>query len=66
MKNYTIFFLILALLTGLTGFSGLKFDGIEFIRVLCLIFTDLFVVALFAKAIFPDEEKRLRYQKVEK
>lgn len=63
MKNYTILFLLLALLTGLTGFSGLRFDGIEFIRILCLIFTDLFVVALFAKAIFPDEDK-LRYQKV--
>lgn len=65
MKNYTIIFLILALMTGLTGFSGLKFDGIGFVRVLCLIFTDLFVVALFAKAIFQDEG-RLRYQKVEK
>lgn len=65
MRNYTILFLLLALVTGLTGFTGLKFDGVEYVRVLCLIFTDLFVVALFAKVLFP-QENRMRYQRVEK
>ena len=65
MRNYTILFLILALVTGLTGFTGLEFDGVEYVRVLCLIFTDLFVVALFAKVLFP-QENRMRYQRVEK
>jgi uncharacterized membrane protein YtjA (UPF0391 family) len=65
MKNYTILFLILALITGLISFTGLRFDGIEVLRVLCLIFTDLFMVSLFAKALFPNTEK-LRLQKVKK
>lgn len=63
MKNYTILFLILALITGLTGFTGFNFDGVEVTRVLCLIFTDLFIVSLFTKALFPDD-KKLRYQKI--
>ena len=65
MKNYTILFLILALITGLISFTGLRFDGIEVLRVLCLIFTDLFMVSLFAKALFPNTEK-FRFQKVKK
>lgn len=65
MKNYTILFLILALITGLTGFTGMRFEGIEVMRVLCLIFTDLFMVSLFAKALFPENHK-VRYQKVKK
>lgn len=65
MRNYTKLFLLLALVTAVAGFSGMKFDGIEVVRILCLVFTDLFVVSLFAHAIFNDE-KKLRYQKVEK
>lgn len=65
MKNYTILFLILALITGLTSFTGMRFEGIEVMRVLCLIFTDLFMVSLFAKALFPENHK-VRYQKVKK
>lgn len=65
MKNYSTFFLIGALITGIVGFAGFSFSGIEFVRVLSLIFTDLFVVSLIAKAFFPGRQQ-LECQKVEK
>ena len=64
MRHYSTIFLVLALITGLIGFVGGEFEGIEIIRVLSLIFTDLFVISLIAKAFFPDD--KLRYEKVEK
>lgn len=56
MKRYSTIFLILALLTGLIGFAGGDFGGVEIIRILSLIFTDLFVISLVAKAFFPDKK----------
>lgn len=65
MKNYSTLFLIGALITGIMGFAGFSFNGIEIVRVLSLIFTDLFVVSLIAKAFFP-ERQLLEYQEVER
>lgn len=64
MKNYSTIFLVLALATGLIGFVGGDFGGVEIVRVSSLIFTDLFVISLIAKAFFPDE--KLRYEQVKK
>ena len=64
MKHYSTIFLVLALITGLIGFVFGRFEGVEIVRILSLIFTDLFVISLIAKAFFPEE--RLRYEKVEK
>lgn len=64
MRHYSTLFLVLALLTGLIGFVGGDFSGVEIVRVLSLIFTDLFVISLIAKAFFPDE--KMRYEKVKK
>ena len=63
MRNYSTIFLVLALITGLIGFVFGNFEGVEIVRVLSLIFTDLFVISLIAKAFFPD--KKMRYEKVE-
>ncbi|MFZ0490798.1 MAG: DUF1328 domain-containing protein [Salegentibacter sp.] len=54
MKKYSVLFLILTLLTGLAGFAGLNFTGIEVVRVLFLIFADLLVISLLAKLFFPE------------
>ena len=54
MKKYSVLFLILTLLTGLAGFAGLNFAGIEVVRVLFLIFADLLVISLLAKLFFPE------------
>ena len=62
MRHYSTIFLVLALITGLIGFAGGEFAGIEIVRVLSLIFTDLFVISLIAKAFFPDN--KLQYEKV--
>lgn len=63
MKYYSNIFLIGALITGFVGFVGWNFEGIGIIRVLCLIFTDLFVISLIAKAFFPDSGK-MNYERV--
>ncbi len=65
MKNYTIHFLIMTVVTGLLGFAGLTYYGIEVVRVLFLIFADLLIVALISKTFFSDTEK-VRVQKVKK
>lgn len=53
MRNYSLLFLSLAVLTGVIGFAGLTFAGIEVVRVLFLIFADLLIVSLLAKLMFP-------------
>lgn len=37
MKNYTIHFLIIAIVTGLLGFTGLDFFGGKLVRIVCLL-----------------------------
>ncbi|MCM8569136.1 DUF1328 domain-containing protein [Gramella jeungdoensis] len=63
MKRKTLLFLVLALITGLIGFTGLSFSGIEVVRVMFLIFADLVIVSLMAKLFFPDKPK-VKYQPV--
>ena len=63
MKHYSTIFLILALITGLIGFVFGRFEGVEIVRILSLVFTDLFVISLIAKAFCP--EGKVRYEKVE-
>ena len=65
MKNYTIHFLIMTLVTGLLGFAGMNFFGIEVVRVLFLIFADLLIVALISKTFFSDT-KEVRLQRIKK
>ncbi|WP_424494816.1 DUF1328 domain-containing protein [Salinimicrobium sp. GXAS 041] len=65
MKIFTLLFLIIALVTGFISFTGMNYEGIEVMRVLCFVFTDLFMISLFAKVLFPNN-LRLRQQKVKK
>lgn len=63
MRKYSVLFLILAVVTGLVGFTGLNFSGIEVVRVLFLIFADLLVISLLARLFFPSNE--MKAQRVE-
>ena len=65
MKSKALLFLILAVVTGIVGFTGLSFDGIEVIRVMFLIFADLLVISLMAKLFFREKPK-MKYQPVNK
>ncbi|MDX1762336.1 MAG: DUF1328 domain-containing protein [Christiangramia sp.] len=65
MKRKTLLFLTLTLITGLIGFTGLSFSGIEVVRVMFLIFADLVVVSLMAKLFFPDKPK-MKYQPIDR
>ena len=65
MKDKALIFLILALVTGLIGFSGLEFYGVIGIRVLFLIFADLLVISLLSNVFFPND-KKLRPVRVKK
>ncbi|MCF4102066.1 DUF1328 domain-containing protein [Gillisia sp. M10.2A] len=65
MKNYTLLFLIMTVVTGLIGFAGLNFYGIEVVRVLFLIFADLLVISVISKLFFPTTDD-MRLQRVKK
>lgn len=52
MKDKSITFLILALVTGVLGFALGDFPGTQFVRILFILFTDLFIVSLLAKGLF--------------
>jgi len=55
----------MTLVTGLLGFAGMNFFGIEVVRVLFLIFADLLIVALISKTFFSDT-KEVRLQRIKK
>jgi uncharacterized membrane protein YtjA (UPF0391 family) len=59
MKNHIVLFLVMTIVTGLLGFSGFNYYGIEVVRVLFLIFADLLVVATISKLFFPNDEVQL-------
>ncbi|TBW26521.1 DUF1328 domain-containing protein [Gramella sp. KN1008] len=63
MKRKTLLFFVLALITGLIGFTGLSFAGIEVVRVMFLIFADMVIISLMAKWFFPEKPK-VKYQTV--
>lgn len=63
MKRKTFLFVALTLITGLIGFTGLSFNGIEVVRVMFLIFADMVIISLMAKWFFPDKPK-VKYQTV--
>ncbi|SDS20828.1 hypothetical protein SAMN04487764_1696 [Gillisia sp. Hel1_33_143] len=65
MKNYTLIFLALTVITGLIGFTGMNFFGIPAVRVLFVIFADLLVISVLAKIFFPATEN-MKLQRVKK
>lgn len=65
MKKHTIFYLVVTLLTGLIGFIGIGFTGIEVVRILFLIFADLLIISVLARFMFSDSEN-MRLERIRK
>lgn len=65
MERKTLLFLVLALITGIVGFAGFSFAGIEVVRVMFLIFSDLLIISLLAKLFFR-QKTRVKYQTVDR
>lgn len=55
----------MTIVTGLLGFAGLNFFGIEVVRILFLIFADLLIVSLISKTFFSDTND-VKLQRVKK
>ena len=66
MKNYIFIFLLLTALTGILGFAGMNFYGIEAVRVFFLIFADLLVISVLGKILFTPTEDDMRLERIKK
>tara|TARA_B100000949_G_C14165455_1_gene400991 strand:- start:662 stop:859 length:198 start_codon:yes stop_codon:yes gene_type:complete len=65
MKEKSITFLVLALVTGILGFALGNFTGSQILRILFIVFADLFVVSILAKGLFSNSTQ-LKKVKVRK
>jgi len=65
MKNNIILFLILTAITGILGFAGLTFTGIEIVRVVFLIVADLLIISILARFFFRDSRK-MKLERIQK
>lgn len=65
MRNYIYLFLILTTLTGLVGFAGMNFNGIEAVRIAFVLFADLLVISVLSKLFFNKPEK-MRLERIKK
>ncbi|WP_417885704.1 DUF1328 domain-containing protein [Zunongwangia sp.] len=59
-----ITFLVIAAITGIIGFSGWRFDGVAFIRILFLLALDALVIVILARFLFSDN--RLKLERVKR
>ena len=65
MRGKSITFLVLAIATGILGFALGNFIGTQVLRVLFIIFADLFIVSILAKGLFSNSAQ-LKKVKVRK
>jgi uncharacterized membrane protein YtjA (UPF0391 family) len=62
LLNWTIVFLILAIVAGFFGFSGVSKENAKTAKILCIVFLVLYVASFFIKSkvtfdMHPDEGK---------
>lgn len=60
MKNYTIHFLIITIVTALLGFSGLEFPGDKLVRIICLFAGIALMISCLDAVIVSRKNKRLK------
>ncbi len=63
MRKNSILFLIVAIVSGIIGFAGFDFSGIEVVRIIFLIFADLLIVSLLARFLFPEPKVSIQHLK---
>lgn len=57
MKNYTIHFLIITVVSALLGFTGLEFPGAKVVRLICL-FAGIALMISCADAVIVSRKQR--------
>ncbi|GEQ85747.1 hypothetical protein ULMS_12550 [Patiriisocius marinistellae] len=62
MKNYTSQFLIVTLITGLLGFTGLEFTGSSIVRFVFLISVVGLLVSCLDAVLISTNMKKLRFK----
>ena len=65
MKNYTLHFLILTVVTALLGFSGLDLIGGTLIRIICLISGIGLILSCLDSVLLSRRQKRALQQQPE-
>lgn len=60
MKNYTIHFLIITIVTALLGFTGLEFPGDKLVRIICLFAGIALMISCLDAVIVSRKNKRLK------
>ena len=60
MKNYTIHFLIITIVTALLGFTGLEFLGDKLVRIICLFAGIALMISCLDAVIVSRKNKRLK------
>jgi len=60
MKKYTSHFLILTLITGIFGFSGLEFTGESIVRFVCLVSVIGLMVSCLDAVILSRKNRRFK------
>ncbi|NGX83767.1 DUF1328 domain-containing protein [Aequorivita sp. KMM 9714] len=60
MKNYTIHFLIITIVTALLGFTGLEFPGDKLVRIICLFAGIALMISCLDAVIVSRKNKRFK------
>lgn len=64
MKNYTIHFLILTIITAVLGFGGFDFYGSKAVRIICLFAGIALMVSCMDAIILSRKNRKLRKQSI--
>ncbi|WP_373059846.1 DUF1328 domain-containing protein [Zunongwangia sp. H14] len=61
-----LLYLVIAVITGIIGFSGISFNGIAAVRIAFLIVADLLIVSVLASILFSEQaqQQKLRLKRV--
>ncbi|MGJ8666676.1 MAG: DUF1328 domain-containing protein [Patiriisocius sp.] len=64
MKNYTSQFLIVTLITGILGFTGLEFTGASVVRFIFLVSAIGLLISCLDSVLISKNMRKLRFRKL--